>query len=101
MPETVQPGVNVPVDVYGEYKQLCHSVTRLDYEEVDYGCGSGSCPGGGHALRLQLARIPSGPMQKQCLGEALYPKIEAREPHLVGKITGMLLEMSIEELIEL
>lgn len=39
--------------------------------------------------------------QKQMLGEALYPKIAAQQPDLAGKITGMLLEMDNNELINL
>lgn len=39
--------------------------------------------------------------QKQTLGEALYPLIAAINDPLAGKITGMLLEMDVYELLHL
>ena len=47
-----------------------------------------------------LANAPPA-QQKQMLGEALYPKIQAQQPELAGKITGMLLEMDNAELFGL
>ncbi|KAE8134126.1 Polyadenylate-binding protein, cytoplasmic and nuclear [Aspergillus pseudotamarii] len=47
-----------------------------------------------------LSAVPP-PQQKQMLGEALYPKIQAQQPELAGKITGMLLEMENTELLSL
>ena len=39
--------------------------------------------------------------QKQLLGKRLFPLIQNVQPHLAGKITGMLLEMDNGELLNL
>ncbi|ROV87946.1 hypothetical protein VSDG_09448 [Cytospora chrysosperma] len=51
-------------------------------------------------LQSQLAAA-APPQQKQLLGEAIFPKISALQPELAGKITGMLLEMDNQELVNL
>merc|ERR1719183_2170382 len=47
-----------------------------------------------------LATAPPN-MQKQMLGERLYPAVAKYQPELAGKITGMLLEMDNSELLML
>lgn len=47
-----------------------------------------------------LAAAPPG-MQKQMLGEKLFPLIAKMQPELAGKITGMMLEMDNSELLML
>jgi len=54
----------------------------------------------GSLLQAQLQSVPP-PQQKQILGEALFPKIQVLQPELAGKITGMLLEMENQELVNL
>lgn len=39
--------------------------------------------------------------QKQMLGEAIYPKIASTQPQLAGKLTGMILELPVGELLHL
>ncbi|KAJ4416822.1 Protein phosphatase PP2A regulatory subunit B [Gnomoniopsis sp. IMI 355080] len=51
-------------------------------------------------LQNQLANAAPG-AQKQLLGEAIFPKIQVIQPELAGKITGMLLEMDNQELVNL
>lgn len=53
------------------------------------------------ALTSQTLLAAPPPLQKQMLGEALYPKIHEMNPSLAGKITGMLLEMNNDELLAL
>merc|ERR1719313_2543646 len=38
-------------------------------------------------------------LQKQMLGEKLYPLVHKLQPELAGKITGMMLEMDNSELL--
>lgn len=52
-------------------------------------------------LTAQTLGAAPPPQQKQMLGEALYPKIQAQQPELAGKVTGMLLEMDNTELLGL
>ncbi|ETN42053.1 uncharacterized protein HMPREF1541_03992 [Cyphellophora europaea CBS 101466] len=55
---------------------------------------------GGTSTLSGLGSMPPQ-QQKQMLGEAIYPKIQAIQPELAGKITGMLLEMDNSELVSL
>jgi len=53
-------------------------------------------------LQQQLQAHANNPgQQKQMLGELIFPKISAMQPELAGKITGMLLEMDNNELVNL
>jgi polyadenylate-binding protein len=58
-------------------------------------------PGGTEPLTLATLVTAPPEMQKQLIGERLYPLIASQQPELAGKITGMLLEMDNAELLEL
>eukprot|EP00747_Dinoflagellata_sp_TGD_P124274 gnl/TRDRNA2_/TRDRNA2_173959_c2_seq44.p1 gnl/TRDRNA2_/TRDRNA2_173959_c2~~gnl/TRDRNA2_/TRDRNA2_173959_c2_seq44.p1 ORF type:complete len:665 (-),score=188.11 gnl/TRDRNA2_/TRDRNA2_173959_c2_seq44:204-2111(-) len=57
-------------------------------------------PSGGSLSAATLAAAPPG-VQKQMLGEKLYPAIAKHQPVLAGKITGMMLETDTSELLVL
>jgi len=54
----------------------------------------------GSLTAAALAAAPPG-MQKQMLGEKLFPAVAHFQPELAGKITGMMLEMDNSELLML
>lgn len=53
------------------------------------------------SLTLSALASASPEMQKNMIGERLYPLIHQSQPDLAGKITGMLLEMDNSELLHL
>merc|ERR1719265_573710 len=55
----------------------------------------------GPGAPLTAAALASAPpsVQKQMLGEKLFPAIQRFQPELAGKITGMMLEMDNSELL--
>jgi polyadenylate-binding protein len=58
-------------------------------------------PSEGGALTASALASASPEMQKNMIGERLYPLIHHSQPDLAGKITGMLLEMDNSELLHL
>merc|ERR1719321_631415 len=54
--------------------------------------------GSGPITAASLAAAPPG-VQKQMLGEKLFPLVAKLQPELAGKIVGMMLEMDNSELL--
>merc|ERR1719265_420202 len=57
--------------------------------------------GSGQPLTASALANASPGVQKQMLGEKMYPLIAKLQPELAGKITGMMLEMDNSELLML
>merc|ERR1719253_2572338 len=56
---------------------------------------------GGAGAPLSASALAAAPpsVQKQMIGEKLFPAIAKQQPELAGKITGMMLEMDNSELL--
>ncbi|KDN52520.1 polyadenylate binding protein [Tilletiaria anomala UBC 951] len=66
------------------------------------GAAGASAPATGPAVLNPAALASAGPEeQKQILGEAIYPQIQATQGDLAGKLTGMILELPVSELLHL
>jgi len=58
-------------------------------------------PQANESLTASALASASPEMQKNMIGERLFPLIHQSQPELAGKITGMLLEMDNSELLHL
>merc|ERR1719326_2360586 len=58
-------------------------------------------PGAGAPLNASALAAAPPAVQKQMIGEKLYPMIAKIQPELAGKVTGMMLEMDNSELLML
>jgi polyadenylate-binding protein len=68
---------------------------------TSHSVSAGSVPSTPMQINTQyLATLPVAE-QKQMLGEALFPQIQALDEANAGKITGMLLELDLNELLRL
>jgi len=70
----------------------------------EYGPGDGLVPvglGGDPGIPSGMVNGGKPDLDKQSLGEQLFPLVTALQPELAGKITGMMLEMDNQELMVL
>jgi len=61
--------------------------------------GAPATPSGGAPLSAAALAAAPPSVQKQMIGEKLFPAIAKYQPELAGKITGMMLEMDNSELL--
>lgn len=52
-------------------------------------------------MTASILATASSSEQKQMIGERLFPLVQEHQPHLAGKITGMLLEIDNTELLHM
>merc|ERR1711941_31308 len=58
-------------------------------------------PTAGQPLNASVLAAAPPAVQKQMIGEKLYPAIAKYQPEMAGKVTGMMLEMDNSELLML
>merc|ERR1712185_506167 len=58
-------------------------------------------PAGGQPFNASTLAAAPPAVQKQMIGEKLYPAIAKIQPDMAGKVTGMMLEMDNSELLML
>merc|ERR1719473_1954459 len=58
-------------------------------------------PTGGQPFNASTLAAAPPAVQKQMIGEKLYPQIAKIHPEMAGKVTGMMLEMDNSELLML
>ncbi|KAL1224370.1 Polyadenylate-binding protein 7 [Cardamine amara subsp. amara] len=89
-------------DAVSYVPQVYHQSTQMRPLSRDYSYPQQEKPYGSvKEMDEEVRRRQSGTveMQKQKLGERLYPLVEKRHPQLAAKITGMLVEMDNLELL--
>merc|ERR1719395_503366 len=61
----------------------------------------GAAPQGGQPFNASTLAAAPPAVQKQMIGEKIYPLIAKIQPDMAGKVTGMMLEMDNSELLML
>merc|ERR1719282_1338548 len=98
--QQMQPGMRPggPAGVPQPPQQMQQQPQQQQQQQQGPGGPYGS---GGPSQPLNAAALAAAPpsVQKQMIGEKLFPAISKYQPELAGKITGMMLEMDNSELL--
>lgn len=78
---------NHPRDISAYQRQLAQQSVIQQQQQMAYQ----------QQMMNQYVQMAQQQMAQQSIGNRLYPKIQAMEPRLAGKITGMLLEIDNPE----
>jgi len=100
----MRPVVPAPQPQRAAYK--LNANTRNQYPAViqqqqQPDAAAAGLPSGQEPLTASLLATASASEQKQMIGERLFPLVQEHQPHLAGKITGMLLEIDNSELLNM
>jgi polyadenylate-binding protein len=99
-PQRNQGGANYKLNAntrnMGQYQQPAAMVPQQAVPEQ-----AGLVMQGQETLTSSVLATATASDQKQMIGERLFPLVQEYQPHLAGKITGMLLEIDNSELLHM
>jgi polyadenylate-binding protein len=106
--QVMRPVVPVPQQQRAQYKLTANTrnqypavIQQQQQQQPQQADPSATGIPGAEPLTASLLATASASEQKQMIGERLFPLVQEHQPHLAGKITGMLLEIDNSELLNM